>query len=238
MKRTDLQNRKNCAMCISVMGVFKFTLIELLVVIAIIAILAGMLLPALNAARQKAYQTSCLSQLKQIGLFATLYSQDYNDYLLPLRVYKSSVGGSLIIWPQLLNPYRKLPQVTTWGTVEEQQKNMKMFYCPGNPELVYPKSPGNNFYTNYTANANIMYDPFRTSPRSLRMGNFKDPQRVIMFADGDGKSFNFSHMSHINQRDYENRIIGFVHNRNVNAGFSDGSVGNFGAELYTYAKIE
>src|SRR4051794_21082605 len=78
-----------------------FTLIELLVVIAIIAILAAILFPVFAQAREKARQSQCLSNARQIALALTTYSQDY-DEMLVMRY-----PGPNVSWKDSLEPYLK-----------------------------------------------------------------------------------------------------------------------------------
>jgi prepilin-type N-terminal cleavage/methylation domain-containing protein/prepilin-type processing-associated H-X9-DG protein len=109
-----------------------FTLIELLVVIAIIAILAAILFPVFAQAKKSAKQTSCISNMKQLGLAATMYLSD-NDDMNP-----SGEDYAEWIWPFLIAPYHKSPP----KDLSTGDKNM--FWCPlatgSRPQYLFQES--------------------------------------------------------------------------------------------------
>jgi prepilin-type N-terminal cleavage/methylation domain-containing protein/prepilin-type processing-associated H-X9-DG protein len=104
-----------------------FTLIELLVVIAIIAILAAILFPVFAQAREKARATSCLSNLKQMGLALMQYTQDYDEQLVPAWIGPSFPGYAR--WMDVIQPYTK---------------NTQIFTCPSSDTVYTPVPAGSD----------------------------------------------------------------------------------------------
>ena len=171
-----------------------FTLIELLIVIAIISLLAAILFPVFARARENARRTSCISNLKQIGLGVMQYLQDY-DETYPLRDYRIPTGvagpdgeilfDTWVFWTQIIHPYTKSHHV---------------YYCPSSRMTADADAsivPGNSqLSTMLNGNYGISSHITRVTPTSaMHAAAVRLPASKIMFLEFGNQSFLYTEVS-------------------------------------------
>ncbi|MFP3905121.1 MAG: DUF1559 domain-containing protein [Armatimonadota bacterium] len=184
-----------------------FTLIELLVVIAIIAILAAILFPVFARAREKARQTSCLSNLKQMALSVQMYAQDY-DETFPMSVYLS--GTQAYSAYHVIMPYIKNEQILNCPS---EQATLTAAELQG---LGMPIAAGFD-ETSYVFNFAVFEDgpsnPLTgASDAVVALARVNRPSETVVMYDGDLT---------VDGGGIEGRVIP-RHNEMVNANFVDG----------------
>ncbi|MBW3636022.1 MAG: DUF1559 domain-containing protein [Armatimonadetes bacterium] len=153
-----------------------FTLIELLVVIAIIAILAAILFPVFGRARENARRSSCQSNLKQIALGITQYTQDYDESFPLIRVHTSGPYSDQrpAGWAQAIQPYVKSTQI---------------LQCPSEirpPSADPATADDNGGYTDYWYNAELAWNLANSNyiTTGNKVAQVQNPTLALLSGDG------------------------------------------------------